>query len=430
MEEHPIVVSPLESRFFSLPSNVSLVEPRGSSPGITFPAGFLAGGIAAGLKQSGRLDTGVVAVAPEWAASASSAQVSTTNAFAAAPVIVSRTETRPGAMLAVIINSGNANACTGQQGLEVARTMQRSCAEALGIPTDRQGVASTGIIGVNLSAPLMAAAAAECASSLTTEGGASFARAIMTTDRFAKECALDVALSNGVVRLGACAKGAGMVSPAMATMLCVVTTDAVLGPVDAQDMLDAASGSTFNRVTVDGEMSTNDAVFLLASGASGIRPRGQDARLFSEALRTLLHRLALMMVADGEGATRVVRVRVSSAGDDETAVVVCRAVGDSPLVKTAVHGGDPNWGRVMSSAGAALPKRWLPDVSLSLCSIRVVEGAVGRELSPAEQESLAAAMRGREIEIDLDLGLEPGSSELYFADLGHEYISINAEYHT
>jgi glutamate N-acetyltransferase/amino-acid N-acetyltransferase len=237
--EHPIVVAPLETRFFSLPEGVRLLEPGGASPGVTFPGGFLASGIVAGIKQSGRPDMGVVAVAPPWRGTASSGQVSTTNAFAAAPVLITREETRPGGLLAVAINSGNANACTGRPGLEVARAMQRACADALEIPTDRTAVASTGIIGVQLDASLMADATATATAAVAPEQGAAFSQAIMTTDRFAKQCALEVDLPDGVVRLAGCAKGAGMISPAMATMLCVVTTDAVLAPGEAQNLLKA-----------------------------------------------------------------------------------------------------------------------------------------------------------------------------------------------
>ena len=428
--EHPIVVSPLETRFFSLPDGVCLVEPEGKSPGVTFPRGFLASGIVAGLKQSGRPDIGVIAVAPEWRDTATSGHVSTTNAFAAAPVVVTREETVPGRLLAVAINSGNANACTGKNGLEVARAMQQACAVALDIPLDRAAVASTGIIGVQLDAFFMAKATTKAAATVGPRAGASFSSAIMTTDRFAKECALEVDLPGGAVRLGACAKGAGMISPAMATMLCVVTTDAVLEPDETQSLLAAAAAETFNKITVDGEMSTNDAVFFLASGASGRRPQGAAKVLFAKALHALLHRLALMMVADGEGSTKIMRVRVRGADDDLSAARVCRAIGESPLVKTAMHGGDPNWGRVISSAGAALAGRSLPKACLHLCSVKVVEGGAAREVPDEEWQGLVDGMKEREIEIDLDLGLGRGEGELYFADLGHEYITINAEYHS
>lgn len=429
-QEHPIVVSPLETRFFSLPEGVRLVEPEGISPGVTYPAGFVASGIVVGLKQSGRPDMGVLAVAPEWRDLAASATVATTNAFAAAPVVVTRDETEPGGLVAVAINSGNANACTGPAGLEVARAMQRACAHALSAPVRRVAVGSTGIIGVQLDAGFMTAATQKAAAAVSADGGVAFGRAIMTTDRFAKECALEVDLPQGTVRLAACGKGAGMIAPAMATMLCAVTTDARLGPDDAQGLLDEVVTHTFNKVTVDGEMSTNDSVYFLASGASGVPVDEGNRALFAAALKALLLRIALMMVADGEGATKIMRVQVVGADDDECAARVCRAIADSPLVKTAMHGGDPNWGRVISSAGAALPGRSLPHARLHLCGVQVVEGGAARAVPQDEWATLVEGMKLPEIDIHLDLGLADGSADMFFADLGHEYITINAEYHS
>jgi glutamate N-acetyltransferase/amino-acid N-acetyltransferase len=429
-QEHPIVVAPLTTRFFSLPQGVRLVEPTEGSPGVTFPKGFLASGIVVGLKQSGRPDMGVITVAPEWRGSAVSGVVSTTNAFAAAPVVLTREETDADRLVAVVINSGNANACTGARGLQVARVMQESCAAALGVDRREVAVGSTGIIGVQLDAEFMAGAAQKAVGAISESGGNAFGRAIMTTDRFQKQCALEVDLPEGSVRLAACAKGAGMICPAMATMLCVVTTDAVLDPGGVQDLLRSAVDKSFNKVTVDGEMSTNDAVFFLASGASGVHPQGEGASLFAAALHTLLHRMALMLVADGEGATKIIKVTVNGADDDRSAARVCRAVADSPLVKTAMHGGDPNWGRVISAAGASLAGRTLLHASLYLCGVKVVEDGAAYEVPPAMWARLVTGMREREIEIELDLGLGTGRDDLYFADLGHEYITINAEYHS
>ncbi|MGI5940294.1 MAG: bifunctional glutamate N-acetyltransferase/amino-acid acetyltransferase ArgJ [Thermoleophilia bacterium] len=428
--EHPILESPLGSRFFSLPDGVRLIEPASGSPGVTYPAGFLASGIAVGLKHSGKRDVGVITVAPAWRETAVSDMVSTSNAFAAAPVIITREEADRGRLLAVVINSGNANACTGSNGLAVARAMQRACADALGIPVRSTAVGSTGIIGAQLETSFMAEAVTKAAAAVQESAGAAFSRAIMTTDRYAKECALELDLPNGTVRLAACAKGAGMIAPAMATMLCVVTTDALLQPGDVEGLLRPAVDQTFNKITVDGEMSTNDSVYFLASGASGVRPSGAGKELFVSALQTLLLRLSLMMVADGEGATKIIKVTVRGADDDASAALVCRAVAGSPLVKTAMHGGDPNWGRVISSAGAALPGCSLPDARLWLCGVQVVEKSAAREIPREEWNHLVASMKEREVEIDLDLGVGRGQADLYFADLGHEYITINAEYHT
>jgi glutamate N-acetyltransferase/amino-acid N-acetyltransferase len=189
-------------------------------------------------------------------------------------------------------------------------------------------------------------------------------------------------------------------------------------------------GDSFNRVTVDGEMSTNDSVFLFASGASGIKPHGAALEGLSDALEAVLLRLALMMVADGEGASRIMRLRVAGADSAETAAVVARAIADSPLVKTAMNGADPNWGRIMSSAGAAMPGRSLPDASLQLCGVTVVEKGAACSVAQSERAHLAAEMKLPEIDIKLDLGLGDAKAEVFFADMGHEYITINAEYHS
>ena len=383
--DHPVVVAPLESRFLRLPQGVSLVEPDGVSPGVTFPTGFLAGGIVGGLKDSGRPDMGVLTVAPEWWAQAVSAGVFTTNAFAAAPVVVNRTECDLQHLLAVGMNSGNANACTGEAGIAVARAMQISCADTLGVQRAQVAVGSTGIIGVQLDAALVTAGMTKAALAVKPDGGGEFNRSIMTTDRFPKACALSLQTAEGMVRLGGCAKGAGMIAPAMATMLCVVTTDAVLTPPEAQGLLADAVAGSFNRITVDGEMSTNDSVFFFASGASGVRPGPAALTGIREALSALLLRLALMMVADGEGATKIMRLTVEGAGTEETAMRVARAIAGSPLVKTAMHGSDANWGRIISSAGAAMAGRSLPGAMLRLCGVTVVAGGSGCEVSAGRQ---------------------------------------------
>lgn len=427
---HPVVVAPDDSRFWTVPQGVRLVEPAEGSPGPTFPVGFLAGGIVAGLKDSGRPDMGVLAVAPEWRAQAASAAVFTTNAFAAAPVILNRNECDLGHLVAIVMNSANANACTGAPGLAVARAMQTACAETLGAMPSRVAVGSTGIIGVQLDAAFMAAGARRAAAAVKPGGGPEFNGSIMTTDRFPKMTAFEVDISAGTIRLGVCAKGAGMISPAMATMLCVVTSDAVLALEETQSLLSSAVAASFNRVTVDGEMSTNDSVFFLSSGASGVRPQESDLARLGTALDAMLLRMALMMVADGEGASKIMRLNVSGAETDAGARAVARAIANSQLVKTAMHGGDPNWGRIVSSAGAAMAGRSLPNASLQLCGTTVVRDGAACPVSQADRAAMTAGMKQPEIDIRLDLGLGPASAELFFSDLGHEYITINAEYHT
>jgi glutamate N-acetyltransferase / amino-acid N-acetyltransferase len=428
--DHPVVVAPLQSRFIALPEGARLEEPAGGSPAATYPAGFVATGIVTGLKDSGRPDMGVLAVAPEWRDNAASAAVFTTNAFAAAPVVVNRTETDLARLLGVVMSSGNANACTGEPGLVVARAMQKACAATLGVPQANVAVGSTGIIGVQLDPERMAAGAAKAAAAVKPGGGPDFDRAIMTTDRFPKMCALEVTLPEGTVRLGVCAKGAGMISPAMATMLCVVTTDAAVSPAEMQGLLKTAVDRSFNRVTVDGEMSTNDTVLFLSSGASGVKPGAAGLELLGASLNAMLQRIALMMVADGEGASKIVRLSVAGAEDEAQAKKVARAIADSPLVKTCMHGGDPNWGRVISSAGAAMAGRSLPKARLHLCGVLVVDGGAAAAVSEADDIKMHADMKLPEIDIALDMGLGAGSTEVFFADMGHEYITINAEYHT
>lgn len=427
---HPVVASPLESRFFCLPQGVQLEEPGGVSPGAGHPLGFLASGVVAGLKDSGRPDVGVIAVGPEWRSRATSAAVFTTNAFAAAPVQLNRTECDLDHLVAVAVNSANANACTGVQGLDVARSMQKTCAQELGVRAAQVAVGSTGIIGVQLDGGIVAEGLRKAAASLKPGAGLEFNRSIMTTDRFPKISAVTVETSAGAVRLGVSGKGAGMIAPALATMICVVTTDAVLTPRQMQTMLQKACACTLNRITVDGEMSTNDSVWFLSSGASGVCPQGADLELVQGALEAMLSRVALMIVADGEGSTKVVRLRVVGAENEATAVRVARAVAGSPLVKTAMHGGDPNWGRIISSAGAAMAGRSLPKAMLKLGDILVVENGAAKAVTPADREQMKAAVRQPEVDVWLDLGLAKGSAEIFFADLGHEYITINAEYHT
>jgi glutamate N-acetyltransferase / amino-acid N-acetyltransferase len=329
-----------------------------------------------------------------------------------------------------VMKSGNANAGTGAAGLAIARGMQEACAGALGLPASRVAVGSTGIIGVQVDPRVVTAGAKKAAEAVRPDGGPEFNRAIMTTDRFPKICALDVETSTGLIKLGVCAKGAGMIAPAMATMLCVVTTDAVLTPEEMRRLLSDAVGHSFNRITVDGEMSTNDSVVFLASGASGVRPDEVALSQLGSALDAMLLRIALMMVADGEGATKIMRLRVEGADTEATAISVARAVAGSPLVKTAMHGQDANWGRILSSAGAALAGRSVPKAALWLCGVKVVEDSEACAVSAGDRAEMSAGMKEPEIDIHLELGLGDFSTELFFADMGHEYITVNAEYHT
>jgi glutamate N-acetyltransferase / amino-acid N-acetyltransferase len=369
-------------------------------------------------------------VTPDHRHQATGAAVFTRNAFAAAPVQLCRREVDLGSLAAVVMNSGNANACTGRPGLEAARLMQQAAAVAAGLPRERVAVASTGIIGHQLDRGLVQTGIEAAGRSLSAVGGPAFAESILTTDRFPKTAAFEVATRDGLVRLAGCAKGAGMIAPGMATMLCAVTTDALLDPETARSLLHSEVEHTFNRVSVDGQMSTNDCVFFLASGASGISLSTQGRAQLSAALGSLLLRLALMMVADGEGATKVMRLRLTGAPSDEAARLAARAVADSPLVKTAMYGGDPNWGRILSSAGAALADHGLNETVLEMGGLRLVERATPLSLEPDEEARLRQVMDGPEIDILLDLKAGSSQETVYFSDLGYEYVTINAEYHT
>jgi glutamate N-acetyltransferase/amino-acid N-acetyltransferase len=360
------------------------------------PPGFRAGGAHVGLKGGGKTDVGLlVCEAP----TIESALVLTRNASAAAPIRVCRDVVDQGHVRAAVINSGNANAETGEQGVADALAMCERAAAALGLETPEVAVAETGVIGVPMPIEAVLPGIDEAAAGLSAEGGAVFSEAIMTTDRWPKR----VTVKAGGVTLSAQAKGAGMIQPDMATLLCFVQTDAVV--TDPSTQLQAAVDASFNRITVDGQMSTNDTVLLQASGTSG-------EPLPAGLLDAVLLQLAIEIVCDGEGAARAGRVEVSGAADGPEAERVARAIANSPLVKTALYGRDPNWGRIAQAAGAAL---------------------AGAELDEIGSDSIDAAELGADIpeaEIGLRLSRGDARAHVYFSDLGHEYVTLNAEYTT
>ena len=324
----------------------------------TTPAGFLGGSAACGLKTSGAADVFLVVSELECTAAA----VTTRNRVVAAPVVVDRealATTRSG-YRGVIGNAGNANACTGQQGLADAEQTRVIASQAIGCSARQLFVLSTGVIGRTLDMVKLAAGIQASAKALDRLGGAACARAMMTTDTRPKHLAVEVALAGGKVTLGGIAKGAGMIHPDMATMLAIVTTDAAIAPEDLQHMLDSAVGGSFNSISIDGDTSTNDTVLLLANGASGVAVRdAADVALFAGGLDYLCLQLAQAIVRDGEGARRFVTVRVSGAPDGASAHAVANVIATSPLVKTAFAGGDPNWGRILAAANS-LSKRVQP----------------------------------------------------------------------
>ncbi len=378
------------SRWVDAPAGVEELDPAQLAPG------FRAGGVHVGLKGGGKTDVGLLVCDTE---SIESALVLTRNASAAAPIRVCREVVDHSNVRAAVINSGNANAETGEKGFADALAMSERAADALGLETPEVAVAETGVIGVPMPMSAVLPGIEAAAKALSAEGGEVFSEAIMTTDRWPKRCTVKA----GGVTLSAQAKGAGMIQPNMATLLCFIQTDAVV-PAPSTELTNAVDAS-FNRITVDGQMSTNDTVLLQATGASG-EPLPEGL------LEAVLLQLAIEIVRDGEGAARAGRVEVSGAADQGEAERVARAIANSPLVKTALYGRDPNWGRIAQAAGAAL---------------------AGAELDEIGSESIDAAELGADIpEANIGLRLDRGSgrAHVYFSDLGHEYVTLNAEYTT
>jgi len=386
------------------------------------PAGFRAAGVAGGIKAQG-LDVGLLV---SDAAETVSAARFTANALVAAPVSVSR-EADLGALRAVAVNSGNANVSDGERGLGTAAAQQTTAASVLGLEPQAVGVASTGVIARELPRQKLVAGI-EAAAEALADDAASFSEAIMTTDRGPKRGALELELSGGRVRLAAQAKGAGMMSPRFATMLCFIETDAGLAPETLELLTGVTVKRSFERISVDGQLSTNDSVFAFAGGASGVEvePESADELVLGQALDALLRQLAIEIVADGEGASRVCRVVVR--GDTELVEPVARAVANSPLVKTALLGADPNFGRIMQAAGQALAGRAPFVVDLSIEGLQVESAGTALDLEESEWRELEQAVAAPEVELDLTIPGEGGETEVFFSDLTHDYVSLNADY--
>jgi glutamate N-acetyltransferase/amino-acid N-acetyltransferase len=404
-------------------SDARASEVRG---GVTAPRGFKAAGVACGIKASGLPD--VALIASDTAASA--AAVFTTNLAKAAPVLVSRDHLAAshGRARAIIVNSGCANACTGEDGLAHARAMAQHTAAALACNANEVLVASTGVIGVKLDMLKVERGIRKAVGSLSADAGGDAARAIMTTDPFPKEASVEIDAPCGRFRLGGIAKGSGMIEPKMATMLAFVTMDAQVEPTLLQLALAAAVEETFNAISVDGECSTNDCVFVLANGASGVRLGSAAIPTLVESLRAVCEPLAIGIVRGGEGATKLITVRVVGAASDTDARAAARAIANSPLVKTAIHGGDPNWGRLVAVAGRSGAAFTLERAAVRIGS--VVLFAEGRPYDERAPEA-ASYLQGRDIDVEVDLGTGgPGRSHMWTCDLSAEYVRINAEYRT
>ena len=391
---------------------------------ITAPRGFRAAGVACGIKP-GRPDLALVAAEHTCAAAA----VFTTNLAPAAPVTLSRRHIASGRARAVVANAGCANAATGARGMEDALRMAALVATGLGCTPEEVVVASTGVIGVPLPMEKVSAGITSALEALAANGGGDAARAILTTDTRPKEAGGEVGLGGRRARIGAMAKGAGMIAPRMATMLAFFTTDAAIEAGPLRMALAEAVGESLNRVTVDGDTSTNDMAVILASGAAGhdpIRGPGAEYEAFRDALAGVAREIAGMIVRDGEGVTRVAEVRVEGARNAEEADRIARTVAESLLVKTALHGGDPNWGRVLAALGRAGVAVDESRVDIYLGDVWVAEGGSARDYS--EERARAALVEEDPVRIRIRLNAGSASSWMLTSDISKAYVDINASY--
>ena len=394
--------------------------------GVTAAAGIRASGLHCGIKASGKPDLSLLAAD----APASAAGLFTLNLAKAAPLVLceSQLAASGGRAQVIVTNSGCANACTGPQGMADAREMAALAAAAVGCAPDLALVASTGVIGVNLKMEALRRGIPAAAAALSRDGHGDAARAIMTTDPFPKSYAVEVGTGAGAFRVGGMAKGSGMIEPRMATMLGYLTTDARVEPALLKRALADASRYTFNAITVDGEPSTNDCVLALATGASGVTIDEARYPALFEGLLAVARELALGIVRGGEGATKLVSITVTDAATEADAWLAAKAIANSPLVKTAVHGGDPNWGRLIAAAGRSGARFSLDRARVRIGSLILFDG--GRpfdELAPAAADYLT----GRDLELEVGLGAGgPHRATVWTCDLSADYVKINAEYRT
>ena len=393
---------------------------------MNIPKGFSFAVAAAGFKKPGRLDLGaIVSDAPAVAAG-----VFTTNKFQAAPVLQCKALLGLGKPLSgFLVNSGQANACTGEQGMANCRETLKLAASALNVSNDELLPASTGVIGAQFNMDKWRAAMGDLAESLGNAGPEDVARAIMTTDTKPKLAGASFELKGGTVSVLGMCKGAGMISPNMATMLGFVCCDADISAEALQTMLADCADLTFNRVTVDGDMSTNDCVMALANGASGVAVESEDDYVLMRShLLHVMEELAYKIVEDAEGGTKVAFIEVSGARDDRDAELVARTIGNSPLVKTALFGSDPNWGRIVCAAGRSGARFNADDLVLKIGGVLVFRNGTPE---PGDMDGLLKPiMSQRDIVIHVDIGEGPGSALLLASDLTKEYVAINADYRT
>jgi len=410
-----------------IPSSVHDCTIAPAAGGVTAPQGFRSAALHCGIKaRAGALDLAVLAAD----APAPAAGIFTTNLAQAAPVVVSKRHLERGRGLAraIVVNSGCANACTGTRGLEDASRMAAEAAGLLGCSPEHVLVASTGVIGVNLPMDKVVNGIRAAVPALARGKGSETALAIMTTDPFPKECAVTVQTGGGTFTVGGTAKGSGMIEPNMATMLGFLTTDAAVEPALLGRALRESARDTFNAITVDGDGSTNDSLFVMASGASGVAIDEDSYPALLEAMLTVSRELAIGIVRGGEGATKLIAVNVHDARSRDDARQVARTIANSPLVKTAVHGADPNWGRIVAAAGRAGVAFDLDRATVHVGGVLLFENGI-----PHDDNAPRAAehLKNADVRIDVDLGTGGGAhATIWTCDLSAEYVRINGEYRT
>lgn len=402
--------------------------------GVTAVQGFLASGVHVGVKKTNKTKKDIALIYSKVPAVA--AGVFTTNKVQAAPVLISKEHLQGGQVQAVVANSGNANACTGEQGLGDARAMAHAAAFALDLEPEQVLVASTGVIGVPMPMEVILPGIKQAAEALSEKGGQAAAEAIMTTDTFAKEIAVRVNLGGNQVTIGAIAKGSGMIHPNMATMLAFVTTDAVIDRLTLQDAVKKAAEKSFNMITVDGDTSTNDMLVVLANGLAGntpLTPESPDLAAFTEALDYVCVEMAKAIARDGEGATKLVEVRVRGAKTGEDAKKAAIAVAKSSLVKTAIYGSDANWGRILAAVGysgadfdPAAIDLYLQDQLGEITEQMMAKGAP----LAFNEEKAKKILEQNYIIIKVELNQGLAQATAWGCDLTYDYVKINADYRT
>jgi glutamate N-acetyltransferase/amino-acid N-acetyltransferase len=387
--------------------------------------GFKASVMEAGIKKRGGLDLALLFSERE----ASAAGVFTGNKVKAAPILVSQENIKKGRARAIVANSGNANACTGEAGLQSARFTTEGIARELGIGPEQVLVASTGVIGAPLNTERIGKAIPELVKGLSPEAVPRVVEAIMTTDSFPKLSLFEGKAGGKPYKVVGMAKGAGMIMPDMATMLCFIITDIAVDPARLNEALVWGVARTFNRISVDGDMSTNDTVLVLANGAAGngnLSP--EDFQGFRVGLTKVMDELSTMIVRDGEGATKLIRIAIKGSATPADALTAARTVANSALVKTAFYGSDPNWGRIMAALGRAGIRMREEGVTIWVDDVKIVEKGMGRGAEP--EARAAEKMKGKEFSVTVDLHEGEFEDHITTCDLTHEYVTINADYRT